>query len=212
MRAPPSAGSRSRSTLPRGSVPRRSAGFGLIADLTKGAVLPFDASSAGRLRELLGAVAAYVTGGLEALADQRPEIVALLIPRGDGSPDAPDAPAQPRRHDGCRPPERPSPLRPVHLPGRDQVRLAGPESLGGAGSPTSPRASWRMTCRSGCCADPRRPRTEMELGMTAMMLLRLAWLSPDPKGQPCARLCAPAAMRCRLRSTPPTASSSARRP
>ena len=49
--------------------------FGWIADLTKGAVLPFDVSSAGRLRELLGAVAAYVTGGIEALADQKPEIV-----------------------------------------------------------------------------------------------------------------------------------------
>jgi hypothetical protein len=56
--------------------------FGLIADLTGGALLPFDSSSAGKLKELLGAVAAYVAGGLDALADQRPEIVALLTHGG----------------------------------------------------------------------------------------------------------------------------------
>jgi hypothetical protein len=56
--------------------------FGLIAAATGGVVLPFDSSAASRLRELLAAVAAYVTGGLDALAGQSPEIVALLTHGG----------------------------------------------------------------------------------------------------------------------------------
>ena len=54
------------------------AAFRAIAQATGGALIPFDANSASQLRELLGAVAAYVVGGLEALTDQRPEIVRLL--------------------------------------------------------------------------------------------------------------------------------------
>jgi hypothetical protein len=57
------------------------AAFELIAKLTRGAVIPFDTSSPGRLRELLGAVAAYIVGGAEALAGHRPEIAALLTHR-----------------------------------------------------------------------------------------------------------------------------------
>jgi hypothetical protein len=56
--------------------------FGLIAAATGGAVLPFDSSSASRLRELLAAVAAYVAGGVDALAGQSPEIVAFLTHGG----------------------------------------------------------------------------------------------------------------------------------
>ncbi|MFQ5622220.1 MAG: VWA domain-containing protein [Paracoccaceae bacterium] len=41
--------------------------FREIARLTRGAYLPFDPSSAGELRSLLGAVATYAAGGLEAL-------------------------------------------------------------------------------------------------------------------------------------------------
>jgi hypothetical protein len=54
------------------------AAFELITSTTKGALIPFDSNSPGQLRELLGAVAAYVVGGREALVDKRPEIVALL--------------------------------------------------------------------------------------------------------------------------------------
>jgi hypothetical protein len=52
--------------------------FGQIADITNGALLTFDGNSPSQLRELLGAVAAYVTDGVAALADHRPEIVRLL--------------------------------------------------------------------------------------------------------------------------------------
>lgn len=43
--------------------------FRQIAQLTRGAYDQFDAGSAGKLRELLGAVAAYTAGGLQALND-----------------------------------------------------------------------------------------------------------------------------------------------
>jgi len=42
--------------------------FTELARLTKGAYCPFDASSAGQLRDLLGAVAVYAAGGRKALA------------------------------------------------------------------------------------------------------------------------------------------------
>jgi hypothetical protein len=67
-----------------GDAPEGKAAFELIARATGGALIPFDANSPNQLRELLRAVAAYVVGGLEALADQRPEIVALLT-HGRGS-------------------------------------------------------------------------------------------------------------------------------
>jgi hypothetical protein len=54
------------------------AAFELITSATRGALIPFDANSPNQLSELLGAVAAYIVGGVAALADQRPEIVALL--------------------------------------------------------------------------------------------------------------------------------------
>jgi len=65
-----------------GEEPGGRAAFELIAKATGGVVIPFDTGSAGQLRELLGAVAAYVVGGREALADRRPEIVALLTHGG----------------------------------------------------------------------------------------------------------------------------------
>jgi hypothetical protein len=65
-----------------GNAPEGKAAFELIAETTRGAVIPFDGNSPNQLRELLGAVAAYVVGGLEALADQRPEVVALLTHGG----------------------------------------------------------------------------------------------------------------------------------
>jgi hypothetical protein len=57
------------------------AAFELITSATRGALIPFNANSPGQLRELLCAVAAYVVGGVEALADHRPEVVALLTHR-----------------------------------------------------------------------------------------------------------------------------------
>jgi hypothetical protein len=56
--------------------------FEVIAHRTGGAPVPFDSNSPHQLRELLGAVAAYVVGGVDALADRRPEIVALLTHGG----------------------------------------------------------------------------------------------------------------------------------
>lgn len=53
-----------------------------IASLTGGVMLPFNSNSPNQLRELLGAVAAYVVGGLEALADHRPEVVKLITHGG----------------------------------------------------------------------------------------------------------------------------------
>jgi hypothetical protein len=64
-----------------GDTPEGKAAFELIARATGGALIPFNANSPNQLRELLGAVAAYAVGGLEALADQQPEIVALLTHR-----------------------------------------------------------------------------------------------------------------------------------
>jgi hypothetical protein len=65
-----------------GDAPEGKAAFEVIAKATGGVVIPFDAKSPNQLRELLGAVAAYVVGGLEALTDQRPEIVRLLTHGG----------------------------------------------------------------------------------------------------------------------------------
>jgi hypothetical protein len=56
--------------------------FEMIAGLTRGALLELNAHSAANLRELLGAVAAYVAGGPAALVNQRPEVVRLLTHGG----------------------------------------------------------------------------------------------------------------------------------
>jgi hypothetical protein len=61
-----------------GDIPEGKAAFELIAEVTKGAVIPFNANSPNQLRELLGAVAAYVVGGVEALTHHKPEVVQLL--------------------------------------------------------------------------------------------------------------------------------------
>jgi hypothetical protein len=61
-----------------GDAPEGKQAFRGISYSTGGALLPFDSNSPSQLRELLGAVAAYVAGGAVALADQRPEIVRLL--------------------------------------------------------------------------------------------------------------------------------------
>jgi hypothetical protein len=66
-----------------GDEPEGKAVFELIANATGGVVLAFNANSPNQLRELLGAVAAYVVGGLEALADHGPEVVRLLT-KGQG--------------------------------------------------------------------------------------------------------------------------------
>jgi hypothetical protein len=50
-----------------------------IARLTGGAVARFDAGAAGRLSDLLKAVAAFATGGAKALAEQRTEAARLLL-------------------------------------------------------------------------------------------------------------------------------------
>lgn len=55
--------------------------FRQIARLTRGAYCPFDLSAAGRLKDLLAAVAVYAAGGRKALADygaKRGEAVKLL--------------------------------------------------------------------------------------------------------------------------------------
>ena len=51
-----------------GHDPRAAAAFKQIAKLSRGAYLGFDLASAGRLKELLAAVAVYAAGGLKALA------------------------------------------------------------------------------------------------------------------------------------------------
>ena len=56
--------------------------FELIARYSGGALIPFDGNSPNQLRDLLGAVAAYIAGGVEALTDQRSEIVRLLTHGG----------------------------------------------------------------------------------------------------------------------------------
>jgi hypothetical protein len=53
--------------------------FAEIAKLTNGAHCTFDASAAGRLADLLKAVAAFASGGVKALADQRTEAARLLL-------------------------------------------------------------------------------------------------------------------------------------
>ena len=52
-----------------GRDPVAAAAFKQMAGLTRGAYLSFDQASAGRLKELLGAVAVYAAGGYRALAD-----------------------------------------------------------------------------------------------------------------------------------------------
>jgi hypothetical protein len=55
--------------------------FKQIAQLTRGAYCPFDATSAGHLRDLLSAVAVYAAGGQAALQDfskNRSEVVRRL--------------------------------------------------------------------------------------------------------------------------------------
>jgi len=51
-----------------GRDPRAAAAFRQIANLSRGAYLSFDETSAERLKELLGAVAVYAAGGYRALA------------------------------------------------------------------------------------------------------------------------------------------------
>jgi hypothetical protein len=53
--------------------------FGELARLTKGAYYAFDAGSIAQLRELLRAVAAFATGGLQALSDQRTDSARKLL-------------------------------------------------------------------------------------------------------------------------------------
>ena len=52
-----------------GDEPAARRAFEEIARLTRGAYCPFDAGSAGQLRDLLGAVAVYAAGGRPALRD-----------------------------------------------------------------------------------------------------------------------------------------------
>ena len=61
--------------------------FEQIARLTRGACCPFDAASAGQLRDLLGAVAVYAAGGRRALRDfsrQRGDAVRRLARQIEG--------------------------------------------------------------------------------------------------------------------------------
>ena len=64
-----------------GAEPRTQSAFKQIAQLTRGAYCPFDATSAGQLRDLLSAVAVYAAGGQAALEDfssNRSEVVRRL--------------------------------------------------------------------------------------------------------------------------------------
>ena len=64
-----------------GAEPLARSTFRQIAHLTRGAYCPFDASSAGQLRDLLSAVAVYAAGGQAALQDfskNRSEVVRRL--------------------------------------------------------------------------------------------------------------------------------------
>lgn len=64
-----------------GAEPAAQRGFKEIARLTRGAYCPFDATSAGQLRDLLSAVAVYAAGGHKALQDfsqDRSEVVRQL--------------------------------------------------------------------------------------------------------------------------------------
>ncbi|SFJ71907.1 hypothetical protein [Bradyrhizobium sp. Gha] len=53
--------------------------YGEIARITGGAVAKFDLGAAGRLAELLKAVAAFAAGGVKALAAQNSEAATLLL-------------------------------------------------------------------------------------------------------------------------------------
>jgi hypothetical protein len=68
-----------------GDLPEGRDAFSLIAESSGGALIPFDGNSPNQLRELLGAVAAYVAGGLDALTDHKPEVVRLLTRRNPWS-------------------------------------------------------------------------------------------------------------------------------
>jgi hypothetical protein len=64
-----------------GQEPLARSAFKQIAQLTRGAYCPFDATSAGQLRDLLSAVAVYAAGGQAALQDfsrNRSEVVRRL--------------------------------------------------------------------------------------------------------------------------------------
>ena len=64
-----------------GAEPLAKSAFKQIAQLTRGAYCPFDATSAGQLRDLLSAVAVYAAGGQAALQDfsrNRSEVVRRL--------------------------------------------------------------------------------------------------------------------------------------
>ena len=64
-----------------GAEPRTKSAFKQIAQLTRGAYCPFDAASAGQLRDLLSAVAVYAAGGqaaLENFSSNRSEVVRRL--------------------------------------------------------------------------------------------------------------------------------------
>ena len=64
-----------------GSEPVAQRAFRQIAELSRGAYCPFDASSAAQLRDLLSAVAVYAAGGRKALKDfseNRSDVVRLL--------------------------------------------------------------------------------------------------------------------------------------
>jgi hypothetical protein len=52
-----------------GNLPDAAAAFRQMAMLSKGAYLRFDLNSIDRLKELLGAIAVYATGGHQALLD-----------------------------------------------------------------------------------------------------------------------------------------------
>jgi len=62
-----------------GNLPVVTAAFGEMARLTNGAHIQFDAGAARQLGELLRAVAAFATGGLAALADQRTDSARKLL-------------------------------------------------------------------------------------------------------------------------------------
>jgi hypothetical protein len=53
--------------------------FGKIAEITKGAVVQFDTSSATKLADLLKAVAVFATGGITALEAQKSAAAQLLL-------------------------------------------------------------------------------------------------------------------------------------
>jgi hypothetical protein len=53
--------------------------YGRLASITGGAACRFDAGAAARLADLLKAVAAYATGGRQALANQKTEAARLLL-------------------------------------------------------------------------------------------------------------------------------------